>query len=380
MRDAAISTTSDGQLVAEVQSGDLAAFGHLVRRHAPTAKRMAVLWGAGADADDVVQDAFVKAYAALPRFRADGEFRAWLLTIVRNETRNVFRSRGRRAAREELARLDPESFTLDPEAQALTAVRRDELLDQVRGAAGRAARGGGLPLPAGADRGRDGDGPAAAGRHREVAAAPRVERLAEGGDRCLRRPISSSPSSSALGRGMVVEPPAEDLVERVLARIPAEPRRTRTRWSVRARRRRLVAVIIALVIIGLGLTPPVRAAVVEWLRIGGVLIKTGPPASGPRSPAEPPPTQGAALTLEQARALVAFPIGVPAELGAPDRIEVSPDRRVVSMDWTSGSDSDPPRPVRRLAELDLRQEVPRPIRGHRRSADGTRSGSQPPTR
>ena len=96
------------------------------------AKRMAVLWGAGADADDVVQDAFVKAYAALPRFRADGEFRAWLLTIVRNETRNVFRSRGRRAAREELAQLDPESFTLDPEAQALTAVRRDELLARVR--------------------------------------------------------------------------------------------------------------------------------------------------------------------------------------------------------------------------------------------------------
>ena len=140
----------------------------------------------------------------------------------------------------------------------------------------------------------------------------------------------------ALGRGMVVEPPAEDLVERVLARIPAEPRRMRTRWT-RARRRRMVAVIIALVIIGLGLTPPVRAAVVEWLRIGGVLIKTGPSASGPASPVEPPPTQGAALTLEQARALVAFPIGVPAELDAPDRIEVSPDRRVVSMDWTSGS-------------------------------------------
>ena len=118
--------------MADVQSGDLAAFGHLVRRHAPLAKRMAVLWGAGPDADDVVQDAFVKAYAALPRFRADGEFRAWLLTIVRNETRNAFRSRGRRAAREELAQLDPESFTLDPEVQALTAVRRDELLAQVR--------------------------------------------------------------------------------------------------------------------------------------------------------------------------------------------------------------------------------------------------------
>ncbi|HSU35069.1 MAG TPA: sigma-70 family RNA polymerase sigma factor [Propionibacteriaceae bacterium] len=131
MRNTAISETSDTQLVAEVRAGDRAAFGHLVRRHAPIAKRMAVLWGAGAEADDVVQDAFVKAYAALPRFRAGGEFRAWLLTIVRNETRNLFRSRGRRAAREELA-LALDDVAFDPEAMALSAVRRDELLEQVR--------------------------------------------------------------------------------------------------------------------------------------------------------------------------------------------------------------------------------------------------------
>ncbi len=131
MRNTAISETSDTQLVAEVRAGDRAAFGHLVRRHAPIAKRMAVLWGAGAEADDVVQDAFVKAYAALPRFRAGGEFRAWLLTIVRNETRNLFRSRGRRAAREELA-LVLDDVAFDPEAATLTAVRRDQLLEQVR--------------------------------------------------------------------------------------------------------------------------------------------------------------------------------------------------------------------------------------------------------
>ena len=117
-----------------MRAGDRTAFGHLVRRHAPVAKRMAVLWGAGPDADDVVQDAFVKAYAALPRFRADGEFRGWLLTIVRNETRNLFRSRGRRAAREELAQLPQAdlAFADDPEAAALGAVRRDEVLAGVR--------------------------------------------------------------------------------------------------------------------------------------------------------------------------------------------------------------------------------------------------------
>ena len=118
-----------------MRAGDRTAFGHLVRRHAPVAKRMAVLWGAGPDADDVVQDAFVKAYAALPRFRADGEFRGWLLTIVRNETRNLFRSRGRRVAREELAQLPQGdlAFADDPAAAALGAVRRGELLAGVRG-------------------------------------------------------------------------------------------------------------------------------------------------------------------------------------------------------------------------------------------------------
>ena len=104
MRIEGISETTDADLVTEVVAGDAAAFAHLVRRHAPMAKRMAVFWGAGADSDDVVQEAFVKAYAALPRFRSDSEFRPWLLCIVRNETRNLFRGRTRRAAREEMAR------------------------------------------------------------------------------------------------------------------------------------------------------------------------------------------------------------------------------------------------------------------------------------
>ena len=63
----------------------------------------------------------------------------------------------------------------------------------------------------------------------------------------------------ALGRTLVVEPPADDLAERVLAALPTT-RRRRSPWAwLRARRRRIVAVIIAVVLVGLGLTPPVRA-------------------------------------------------------------------------------------------------------------------------
>jgi RNA polymerase sigma factor (sigma-70 family) len=98
-----IGEATDLDLVTKVVAGDPVAFAHLVRRHAPMAKRMAVFWGAGADTDDVVQEAFVKAYAALPRFRSDGEFRPWLLCIVRNETRNLVSGPQSASAREEAA-------------------------------------------------------------------------------------------------------------------------------------------------------------------------------------------------------------------------------------------------------------------------------------
>jgi RNA polymerase sigma factor (sigma-70 family) len=128
-----IGETPDTSLVATALGGDLAAYGHLVRRHAPLAKRLAVVWGAGDDAEDVVQEAFVRAWSALPRFRPGEEFRPWLLAIVRNLTRNSLRARGRRAARETFAATAwPVIDVADAEQEAIDAVRRDQLLAGVR--------------------------------------------------------------------------------------------------------------------------------------------------------------------------------------------------------------------------------------------------------
>nr|WP_256370804.1 MULTISPECIES: RNA polymerase sigma factor [unclassified Micromonospora] len=68
----------------------------MVARYTAAAYRTATLLGAGSDAEDVIQEAFVKGYHKLSRYRGESSFRSWLLAIVANETRNLHRSRDRR--------------------------------------------------------------------------------------------------------------------------------------------------------------------------------------------------------------------------------------------------------------------------------------------
>ena len=115
-----------------MRGGDRDAYAELVHRHAPVAMSTASLLGAGSDAEDVVQESFVKAYAALDRFRDGAAFRPWLLRIVANETSNLHRSAGRRADRERSAwrRTEPLlAAELDePAAATLSNERRGELV------------------------------------------------------------------------------------------------------------------------------------------------------------------------------------------------------------------------------------------------------------
>lgn len=123
-----------------MRAGDRDAYAELVQRHAPVAIRTAALLGAGGDAEDVVQEAFVKAYGALASFRPGAPFRPWLLRIVANETRNLHRGAGRRTARERRSWALAEPLLLaqgdDPATAALTRERQEAL---VRGLAGLSA-------------------------------------------------------------------------------------------------------------------------------------------------------------------------------------------------------------------------------------------------
>ncbi|MGW0062095.1 RNA polymerase sigma factor [Streptosporangium sandarakinum] len=123
----------DDEAIARSLDGDLAAYEVLVARYSALAHRTAAMLGAGDEAEDVVQEAFVKAYRHLGGFRRGAPFRPWLLRIVANETHDLTRSRGRRA---ELAarvtELGPPGASQSSEDAAVATDRRARLLDLVR--------------------------------------------------------------------------------------------------------------------------------------------------------------------------------------------------------------------------------------------------------
>lgn len=86
----------DAELIERARRGDVMAYEELVRAYQDVAVRTAHVIAPSGDAEDAAQEAFVKAYAALSRFRTGSPFRPWLLSIVANEARNRRRSAGRR--------------------------------------------------------------------------------------------------------------------------------------------------------------------------------------------------------------------------------------------------------------------------------------------
>lgn len=85
------------RLVAAAKAGDRQAYARLLERHQAIAFRAAfVVTGSAAEAEDATQEAYVKAWLALGRFRADAPFRPWLVQIVINEARNRRRGASRR--------------------------------------------------------------------------------------------------------------------------------------------------------------------------------------------------------------------------------------------------------------------------------------------
>jgi RNA polymerase sigma-70 factor (ECF subfamily) len=107
---------------------------YLLAQNTAIAHRTAVLLGAGDEADDVVQEAFVKAFRRLGDYRGESGFRRWLLAIVGNEARNLHRSRRRRDGLVLRAVVGggPGPVPVDPSDSAEASERREHLVAALR--------------------------------------------------------------------------------------------------------------------------------------------------------------------------------------------------------------------------------------------------------
>lgn len=119
---------SDAHDVTLAQSGDETAFRRLVERHGRGVFQLAFrLTGSEPDAEDVVQDAFLKAFRELKRFEARSSFRTWLHRITVNCSYDLLRQRPRHRAEslDAPAEEDGPGGGIEPEAD--DSLRPDRL-------------------------------------------------------------------------------------------------------------------------------------------------------------------------------------------------------------------------------------------------------------
>src|SRR6266540_5154774 len=287
--------TEDAELVERAKTGDQDAYAELVTRYQAIAARTAyVITGTSADAEEAAQEAFVKAYYALGRFREGAPFRPWLLRIVANEAINRRKATGRRptvglSVVEDRASSDT---ALSPEASALARERREVVLAALR-------------------------------RMRED------DRLVIAYRYFFDLPVANEPM-----RDNELEAALEEIGERL-----AYPRPTRMGDAVRARLREpragwwdalrtrrlglLPALATVVLLIAVVAAASSEAVAEQILRLRGIEIYRGPAVPSATAAARPT-FPGERLTLEEARRRVSFPVKVPsdARLGAPDEVHL----------------------------------------------------------
>ena len=115
----------DEKLVERTLAGDLSAYEALVERHRDVVFRVAARIVGPGEADDVSQDAFLRAFHRLGRFRATGPFRAWLLQITHNAALSALARRRHAPIADTEGEIDEEA-PVPEEAVERTPVERLE--------------------------------------------------------------------------------------------------------------------------------------------------------------------------------------------------------------------------------------------------------------
>ncbi len=107
------NNSTDKELVKRVQKGDKGAFDVLVLKYEHKIVNLVMRYVRDPEqALDIAQEAFIKAYRALPRFRGDSAFYTWLYRIAVNTAKNYLAAQRRRPTNIELDLQDPEQYNL----------------------------------------------------------------------------------------------------------------------------------------------------------------------------------------------------------------------------------------------------------------------------
>jgi RNA polymerase sigma-70 factor (ECF subfamily) len=125
----AAEAIDDAELVRRTTRGELSAFEQLVDRHRPVVMRVAARIAGSDEAEDVSQDAFLRAFHRLEHFRGDAPFRSWLLRIAHNAALDhIARRRAEPVDPEMLDESEPS--TARPPADRLEVRERIERLER----------------------------------------------------------------------------------------------------------------------------------------------------------------------------------------------------------------------------------------------------------
>lgn len=126
---------SDLVLVKRVQRGDKSAFDLLVRKYQHKVVKLVLRYVRNpAEAEDIAQEAFIKAYRALPQFRGDSAFYTWMYRIAINTAKNSLASRDRSPIAYDLDLTDPEeSHSVQSRLQDPDTPEGMALTEEIRG-------------------------------------------------------------------------------------------------------------------------------------------------------------------------------------------------------------------------------------------------------
>ena len=134
---------SDLVLVKRVQRGDKSAFDLLVRKYQHKVVKLVLRYVRNpAEAEDIAQEAFIKAYRALPQFRGDSAFYTWMYRIAINTAKNQLASRDRSPIAYDLDLTDPEeSHSVQTKLQDPDTPEGMALTEEIRGIVNSAIEG-----------------------------------------------------------------------------------------------------------------------------------------------------------------------------------------------------------------------------------------------